>query len=311
MRTDSGGGGGVGGGGWGGGNGRFGGVQTVPMKRATIVLALLAGTTLACGGDAGDGRRAVPADTMAPVAVLDSPGPAPSVRVERARVDTSSRGVARSEPPASAMPDAAASPEPPEAQDSALALLQRTARLYASLGSMRATFSMETSNPLLREAVKSRGELAQRRPDRLLMRFTEPAGDVIVSDGQYIWVWYPSLDSTQVMRSPAGSGGGAVDLLAQFVGDPTRRFSWSVGRTETIDGHAATMYTLDPLGDEAYRQLVVWIDRDDALVRRFEVTELSGVERSVDLRDLSLDPDLPDSLFRFTPPPGVSIVGSS
>ncbi|MGD8278355.1 MAG: outer membrane lipoprotein carrier protein LolA, partial [Gemmatimonadota bacterium] len=205
-------------------------------------------------------------------------------------------------------PSAAAGTATP--QDSALALLRRTAARYASIRSMRATFSMETRNPLLRETVKSRGELFQRRPDRLLMRFTEPAGDVIVSDGQYIWVWYPSVDSTQVIRSAAGSVGGTVDLLAQFVGDPTKRFSWSVGPTETIDGHAAAMYTLDPLGAEAYRQLVVWIDRDDALVRRFEVIEANGVERRVELLDVVLDADLPDSLFRFTPPPGVRVVGA-
>lgn len=280
------------------------------MKGATIVLVLLAGITLACGGDAGNGGRTVPADTTAPATVMDSPGPAPSVPVESAAVDTASRAM----PPAPAgrdsTPAPAASAGTADRQDADLALLRRTSSKYGAIRSLRATFSMETQNPLLRQTVKSRGELFQRRPDRLLMRFTEPAGDVIVSDGEYIWVWYPSIDSTQVTRTPASPGGAPVDLLAQFVGDPTRRFAWSVGATDTIAAHAATMYTLDPLGPEAYRQLVVWIDRDDALVRRFEVTETSGVERRVELSDIVLDANLPDSLFRFTPAPGVRVVGA-
>lgn len=282
------------------------------MKRWLASALILSGSFAwpGCGRDAGQASRATPVDTASPGTAVASPAPAASVATGAeetpagppARSTTAERDTSRV---ANTMAVTAGEP-----QDSALALLQRTGTRYASIRSLRATFSMETSNPLLRETVKSRGELFQRRPDRLLMRFTEPAGDVIVSDGQFIWIWYPSIDSTQVMRSPAGSGGGGVDLLAQFVGDPTKRFSWSVGRTDTVAGHTATMYTLDPLREEAYQQLVVWIDRDDALVRRFEVTEANGVSRRIELRDVVIDSDLPDSLFRFTPPPGARIVGA-
>ncbi len=286
--------------------------RLLPMNRRLGFALILSGIVAwpGCGRDAGPASRALPADTVAMGTVQESVAMPAS-----AATGTDSVRPARAEVPRTAERDSSRAAEavvvtPGEPQDSALTLLRRTAARYGSIRSLRAMFSMETSNPLLRETVKSRGELFQRRPDRLLMRFTEPAGDVIVSDGQFIWIWYPSIDSTQVMRSPAGSGGGAVDLLAQFVGDPTKRFSWSVGRTETIAGHTATMYTLDPLREEAYQQLVVWIDRDDALVRRFEVTEASGVSRRIELRDVVIDSDLPDSIFRFTPPPGARIVGA-
>jgi outer membrane lipoprotein-sorting protein len=34
----------------------------------------------------------------------------------------------------------------------------------------------------------SRGEFMQRRPNRFAMRWRDPAGDVIVSDGEVMWV---------------------------------------------------------------------------------------------------------------------------
>jgi outer membrane lipoprotein carrier protein len=278
------------------------------MKRPTILALFVCGVAVSgCGPGGGETGRGLTADTAARATVPEAVAPAASPAAAEAPAAGNAtepaaregRGVAAA-PPASSV----------AAQDSLLALLQRASRRYSAVRSMRASFALETSNPLLRETVRSRGELYQRRPDRLLMRFTEPAGDVIVSDGRYIWVWYPSIDSAQVIRSPAGSGAGTVDLLAQFVGDPTRRFSWSAGQSETVDGHTATLFTLDPLGDEAYQQLVVWIDHDDALVRRFEVTEISGVVRRIELRNVMIDSDLPDSLFRFTPPPGARIVGA-
>jgi len=196
-------------------------------------------------------------------------------------------------------------------QEEGVRLLAGAAARYGRIRSMRADFAMEASNPLLRETILSHGELFQRRPDRILLRFEDPAGDIIVSDGRYIWVFYPSVDSAQVLRTPAAAGAGGVDLLAQFVGDPTKRFRWSLRGTEEVAGRTAAILVLDPRGDEAYVKLVVWIDRADFLVRRFEVTEHSGLVRRIDLTDLVIDPDLPDSLFRFVPPPDARIVGQS
>lgn len=269
-----------------------------------LVLNLLAGCAQADRSDA-----LPPADTV-PRALQDD---APSPDTALPAFDTAHARPAAPVPDAPSGPVSDSSAEMPGAavpQQEPERLLRGAAARYAEVRSMRAAFSMETRNPLLRETVRSRGDLFQRRPDRILLRFSEPAGDIIVSDGRYIWVWYPSVDSTQVLRTPAAAGAGGVDLLSQFVGDPTERFDWAVRGVEPVDERPAVAIALDPRGDEAYRQLVVWIDRQDFRVRRFEIIEHSGVVRRVELRDLTFDPDLPDSIFRFSPPPGARIVGA-
>lgn len=196
-----------------------------------------------------------------------------------------------------------------EQEPDARTVLLRASEAYEAVRSLRAEFVQTAENPLLRNRVTSRGTLVQRRPDRFLMKFSDPAGDVIVSDGQYIWVYYPSVDEDQVMRAPAGAAGaGGVDLQAQFLGDPVARFRSELHGKEEVGGRPAYVLTMVPREPMGYRSLKVWVDAGDYLVRRFEIVEDNGVTRHLELSGLRLNASLDDSLFRFTPPPGARIV---
>ncbi len=219
---------------------------------------------------------------------------------------------ARTAASATASPGAASASVPAatvEDQENAEAVLRRASEAYDAVTSLQADFVQTARNPLLGTRVTSRGTLYQRRPDRFLMKFSDPAGDVIVSDGQYIWVYYPSVDEDQVMRAPAGAAGaGGVDLQAQFLGDPVARFRSELHGKEEVGGRPAYVLTMVPREPMGYRSLKVWVDAGDYLVRRFEIVEDNGVTRHLELSGLRLNASLDDSLFRFTPPPGARIV---
>ncbi len=180
---------------------------------------------------------------------------------------------------------------------------------YETVRSLTADFVMRVENPLLRTKTEGRGKLYQQRPDRIALRFTRPAGEVILSDGQYFWMYLPSTYEDQVFRSPAAAAGSrVVDLQAQFVGDPVKRFSYTQQGTETVGGRATDVLMLIPRGQAQYRSLKVWVDREDALVRRFEFVESSGVIRHVDLTGVRINPVVPADMFKFTVPAGVRVV---
>ncbi|HUG41980.1 MAG TPA: outer membrane lipoprotein carrier protein LolA [Longimicrobiales bacterium] len=185
-------------------------------------------------------------------------------------------------------------------------VLRATARRYEGIRSFQADFEQRLTNALLGRTTESAGTLYQRQPDRFLMRFSQPAGDVIVSDGEYFWVYYPSSDAKQVIRSSRGAGG--LDLRSQFVGDPVRRFAATSEGTETVRGRATHVLTLTPRERVGYRRLKAWIDAEDHLVRRFELTEENGNVRRFELTDLRVNPTLPDDLFVFEPPAGAVVV---
>jgi outer membrane lipoprotein carrier protein len=295
-------------------------------RAARLVLpALLAGALAAgCGGDgerpAGDEARdgapssGVVAET--PPAGLEGPGVgAPPVTGDPdgvagadgrgATVPGASPGAAGSTEGAGS--PGAATPSPGTGQAASTeAILRATSRAYAEVRSLRAGFQQQIRNPLLGRTTRSSGTLYQRQPDRFLMEFSDPDGDVIVSDGQYFWIYYPSVNPQQVIRTPRGAQG--LDLHSQFIGDPVTRFEATSHGTESVAGRAAHVLTLVPRQAAGYRSLKVWIDANDHLVRRFELTEDNGSVRRVELSDLAINPSLPDHLFQFTPPPGAQVI---
>lgn len=276
--------------------------QRAAAPRTDVPLPPAGGVVLGAGEGAADSLSVEPLpgdDTTAPPARPAHGRTAPGA--ERSAGEPASRGVPAAQP----APEAGRTAE---SSDEAERVLARAARAYSAMETMRADFVQRVENPILGRTTISRGHLAQRPPGRFLMRFSEPAGDLVVSDGSSLWVYYPSVDPGQVMRLPASAGAGSMDLQAQFLGDPQERFHASLRGQERIDGRPADVLVLDPRQPMGFRRLVVWVDRADGLARRFEIVEENGTIRRFDLSELRTGMPLEDSVFRFTPPEGARVV---
>lgn len=314
-------------------DGRGGGVASAVEEAGGAVTPRAADRTASAPGDTAvppspEGEEAGPALAAAPAPAVDGrDGVSGSGAGAGAAAPSGATGSRRGDPARPTQGRAATSPGEPDVvggagaaepatqersaaqEPDARTVLLRASEAYGKVRSLRAEFVQTAENPLLRSRVTSRGTLVQRRPDRFLMRFSEPAGDVIVSDGKWIWVYYPSVDEKQVMRAPVGAGGaGGADLQAQFLGDPLTRFTPTLEGTESVRGRRAYVLLLTPRVDTGFRSLKVWVDAQDHLVRRFELVESNGVRRHFELDRLEVDVAAPDSLFRFTPPEGARIV---
>lgn len=270
-----------------------------------------ADTAAELAAPAGDSAGELPAG-LAPVAVddpdertADRPTGGPSAAAPGTG-QRSGGGTQPSTQPASsgAVPATADAP-----QDDGGQVLRRAAAAYEDVRSMQAAFVMQFNNPLLRQQTTSRGTLYQQRPDRIALRFTDPEGDVILSDGEHFYIYQPSIDANQATQTPASpGGGGGVDLQAQFVGNPTERFRYTLEGRESVGGRPADVMTLVPRTRAEYRSLKVWFDTRDSLARRFEITEHNGSVRRFDLSGLQVNTTIPPAVFRFTPPADVRIV---
>lgn len=284
------------------------------MRLGLILLPLAA----ACGGR--ESSAAAPGD--APERAADR---APSAAQQQA--PTTIGGAAQPAPPAApagqaaapapgttgTTPAPAAAPARPQTpaekanQDRAAEILTRAEQASRGIRSLEADFTQTLNVPLLNTTQRSTGKLYQRKPDRFLMRFSDPQGDVIVADGRHFWLYYPSTDRTQVIRTSIAEGGEAVDLQQQFLSNPNQRFVATLVGEESVGGQQTHVLTLVPRGASAYRILKVWIDKDDHLVRRFEMTEENNSVRTVEMRNLRTNHALPDNLFTFTPPAGAQV----
>jgi outer membrane lipoprotein-sorting protein len=98
-----------------------------------------------------------------------------------------------------------------------------------------------------------------------------------------------------------------VDLQSQFLSNPNQRFVSTIAGQESVGGRPAHVLTLVPRGASPYKILKVWVDVEDHLVRRFEITEENDTVRRVELRNLRTNYALADALFTFTPPAGAQV----
>jgi outer membrane lipoprotein-sorting protein len=101
---------------------------------------------------------------------------------------------------------------------------------------MDADFAQEVYVPLLDATRASRGKIYHRAPDLFAMRFTDPQGDVIVADGRYVWMYHPSTDPRQVMRSRLTEGGQQIDLQREFLSNATDRYDATRTGSESVAG---------------------------------------------------------------------------
>jgi len=190
-------------------------------------------------------------------------------------------------------------------------LLDRAVTAWAKVKTVRATFEQTIVNSLTGNTLTATGEYQQQRPGKLSVRFDNPATDRIVADGKYVWLYLPSSAPGQVIRSRQGSGGtGTVDLTAQFLTAPRSRYTVTAAGARVVSGRATHGYTLVPKAAEgaAFKTATVYIDDGDASVRQFDVTEPSGLQRTVRLTSFRTNVPVDATAFTYSPPPGTRIV---
>lgn len=187
-------------------------------------------------------------------------------------------------------------------------LLRRAERAYASIKTLRADFRQTLEIPAMEQRREGRGTIYQKKPDRFLMKFRQPEGDFVLADGRHFWMYTPSTQTPQAIRTPQDRTPEGADLQRQFLTGATDRYVATYVKTEPVDGRTAHLVSLVPKFESPLTLVRVWVDAQDHLIRRFEMVEQNGTRRTVELSNVQVGVPLADSLFRWTPPKGVEVV---
>ncbi len=200
-----------------------------------------------------------------------------------------------------------------QAQDGqAYRVLYAASERYYGLETLCAHFEQEIEVTLLRQTRSGEGTVCQRRPDHFSMRFSDPPGDLLVTDGEFGWTFYPSMDPRQVMQF-SGAGGG-FNFYQNFLEDPRGRFdAVHEGRERMGDGTSHKI-TLTPRGGNVgvrasgFRSATVWFDVDSYLITAMDVYNTNESIRRVRLTDIQADVEIEPAVFRFVPPEGARVI---
>jgi len=189
--------------------------------------------------------------------------------------------------------------------------ITRAQSAWSKIRTLRASFEQTIANPITGSSMTSRGELQQRKPGRLAITFSEPAGDRIVADGKYVWVFLQSATPGQVLRMKSTDVGAAnTDLIGQFLNTPRGRYDASDAGIEKVGSRSARVLVLvaKPGQSLPFLRAKVWVDTSDSMIRQFESTDANGVTRRVRLLTLSPNASVKTDAFAFKVPAGVRIV---
>ena len=186
-------------------------------------------------------------------------------------------------------------------------VLAKASEAYQAVTSVRSEFVQKIEIRALEREKEGRGTVYQKKPNYFMMKFEEPAGDILVADGEFFWMYYPSAQPDQVIRTAINRSSEGATLGGEFLVSPKERYVATYVGSEQVDGRAAHLLSLVPKFDAPYTLVRVWVDARDYLVRKFEIYEENETVRTITLRNVQAGVDLPDDLFRFSPPPGVEV----
>ena len=172
----------------------------------------------------------------------------------------------------------------------------------AGLNSMTAEFHqlmIDANGEVIQEG---RGTLSIQRPDRFRWQYTEPYEQLILGDGEKLWSYDADLEQAVVR--------GYDEMLAA---SPAMLLSGA--------RDVAELYDVAALRTEEGLDWVVLAPRERETDFKFLGLGFAGVElrrmnlvdsldqlTRIELSDLERNPSLEESVFEFSPPPGVDVI---
>jgi outer membrane lipoprotein-sorting protein len=203
---------------------------------------------------------------------------------------------------------ACSSADEARAQNPGLDVLHDAAGRYESVETLCADFTQHLLVPLLGTERSGSGRLCQGRPNLFGMRFDDPAGDLIVVDGEHAWVYFPSNDAKTALKTSADRSAGGRDFHREFLVDPGTKYEVEYQGLEPLDGRRAHRIRMLPRLASSYRAATLWIDEEAPVLRRIRLEEENGNVRTITLANVGFG-EVPESgWFAFTPPEGVLVM---
>jgi outer membrane lipoprotein carrier protein len=147
------------------------------------------------------------------------------------------------------------------------------------------------------------GQLWLRKPNLFRWRLEGEFPELIVADGERVWIFYEALEQVTVRRQ----AGLAMDSPLLLLGDPSNlERQFRLAELGEVDGRA--LLELTPRAAEAeFERVILGLLGDLPVTMLLE--DSFGLRTEIRFEDLQRDPPLAPDLFQFDPPAGVDLVG--
>jgi outer membrane lipoprotein carrier protein len=165
------------------------------------------------------------------------------------------------------------------------------------------SFRQVVVNKDRRTTQSTSGTFAFARPGKFRWTYEKPFDQLIVGDGEKVWIFDRDLNQVIVRKLDSALGSTPAALLA---GDNALEKNFTL----VAGGERNGLEFVDATPKAAESQFSrIRLGFSDSLPRRMELTDAFGQTTELTFGDVKRNPKLAPDLFRFTPPKGADVVG--
>ncbi|MDE0444948.1 MAG: outer membrane lipoprotein chaperone LolA [Gammaproteobacteria bacterium] len=185
---------------------------------------------------------------------------------------------------------------------------QALAALLDSMVSYRADFEQVVTGQFGEVLQTATGTMHLERPGRLRWDVDEPYPQLVVADGELVWVYDPDLEQVTVQLFDETVEGSPMMVLTDTSMLET---SFRVRMTSTME-ESEQRFALTPRNPEStslFREITLSFSTGGSLTG-FEVVDDLDQKTAVVFRHGQVNPVLESGLFEFEVPAGVDVIGN-
>ena len=183
---------------------------------------------------------------------------------------------------------------------------EQLATLLDRMATLRAEFEQTVTSRFGDVLQTATGRMHLERPARLRWEVDEPYPQLVVTNGETLWVFDPDLEQVAVQPLAEALSGSPTVFLTATVQELRR--DYSVRATET-DATGGSRFELTPLDSNAvFSELVLTFGTNGTLAGIDIADHLAQFTR-VTFRAADLNPVLDSALFEFEVPVGIDVIG--
>ncbi len=168
---------------------------------------------------------------------------------------------------------------------------------------LKADFAQSVIAKNGRKPQQSSGVVAIARPGKLRWEIQKPFPQLVVGDGEKIWIHDPELQQVTVRKAGQAIGGSPAALLSGS-NELEKNFTLKeAGEAEGLNWVEAT----PKVSDSGFERVRLGFSVSD--LKAMELLDSFGQTTLIHFSRLERNPALPAATFRFVPPAGVDVVG--
>ncbi|MBA3774960.1 MAG: outer membrane lipoprotein chaperone LolA [Betaproteobacteria bacterium] len=187
--------------------------------------------------------------------------------------------------------------------DVGAATLEQLRAFVRDTQTARAQFTQTVVDPSGRTTQKANGEFLLSRPGKFRWSVEKPYKQLLIGDGQRVWVFDEDLNQVIVRRIGDALGATPAALLSGNQ-EVERAFAWKeLPAADGFDWLAATPLAKDATFSE------IRLGFDGRNLAALELLDTFGQKSSVRFGNVERNPKLAPDLFRFVPPKGADVIG--